>query len=224
MSVSGSPSDEWTTVSKMKSKHAPTCAPPQKKTPQKKGPPKYRNKNGDLWSPPKGWLPFYRCQACHDIMSKKEASKFPQRIHSCGHITCAKCIVTSYLVELKTTCPVEGCCKFLDPRHKEAPKPVDILAGHTVVTEPEPKMPDPQEEDDFDEMCKGCHIDVYSCKCHMIDSCCPSCGSEGRCHCDDAQEESWIHYCGRRDCDGDCGTLSCGCIDTCRDYCGTKWW
>jgi hypothetical protein len=27
-----------------------------------------------------------------------------------------------------------------------------------------------------------------------------------------------------RDCVGDCGTLSCGCIDTCRNRCGTKWW
>jgi hypothetical protein len=216
--------DTWTIVSKMKHKPAPR--------PQKKGPPKYRAKNGDLWSPPKGWLSFYRCQSCREVMSKKDASKCPQRINMCGHITCAKCIVTSYLVELNPLCPVEGCGKCVNPRQKVAPEPVEILAGPTVTEEAVPKTPEsppktPElEEDDFDEMCNGCHFDVYTCKCHLIDFCCPGCGSDGRCHCDNVQEEAedWTHYCGRRECDGDCGTLSCGCIDTCRDRCGTKWW
>ncbi len=208
--------DEWTTISKMKHTFAPR--------PQKKGPPKYRSKKGDLWSPPKGWLPFYRCQACHEVMSKKDAPKFPQRIHACDHITCAKCIVTSYLVELNPLCPVEGCGKCVNPREKVTPAPVEILTGAAAPVTP-PKTPEPlEEEDDFNEMCKGCHFDVYTCKCYMIENYCAGCGSEGRCHCEEQEEEERTHYCGMRDCEGDCGTLSCGCIDTCRDRCGTKWW
>ena len=29
-----------------------------------------------------------------------------------------------------------------------------------------------------------------------------------------------IHYCGDRKCDGECGTLVCGCIDVCRCHSG----
>lgn len=25
-----------------------------------------------------------------------------------------------------------------------------------------------------------------------------------------------VHYCGEKDCEGDCGVLVCGCIDICR--------
>ena len=35
-------------------------------------------------------------------------------------------------------------------------------------------------------------------------------------------EDQDIHYCGNRDCEGDCGVLVCGCIDTCRNRCGTR--
>lgn len=33
-----------------------------------------------------------------------------------------------------------------------------------------------------------------------------------------------VHYCGDRDCDWDCGVLSCGCIDCCRGRCGMRDW
>jgi hypothetical protein len=32
----------------------------------------------------------------------------------------------------------------------------------------------------------------------------------------------YIHYCGNKDCEWDCGVLDCGCIDTCRNRCGTR--
>lgn len=35
-------------------------------------------------------------------------------------------------------------------------------------------------------------------------------------------ELEYIHYCGDRDCEGDCGVLVCGCIDTCRNRCGLR--
>lgn len=36
---------------------------------------------------------------------------------------------------------------------------------------------------------------------------------------DDDHEDQYIHYCGNHTCYGDCGVLSCGCIDTCRRHC-----
>jgi hypothetical protein len=35
-------------------------------------------------------------------------------------------------------------------------------------------------------------------------------------------EPEYIHYCGNKDCEWDCGVLDCGCIDTCRNRCGTR--
>jgi hypothetical protein len=34
---------------------------------------------------------------------------------------------------------------------------------------------------------------------------------------------SRAHYCGNPECEGDCGQLSCGCIDMCRGRCGWRW-
>jgi len=79
----------------------------------------YRKKNGDLWSPPKGWLKFYRCQACNVVMSKKDQTKCPQKITCCGHITCANCIVTSYLILHNPLCPVKGCKECVNPKQDE---------------------------------------------------------------------------------------------------------
>ena len=36
---------------------------------------------------------------------------------------------------------------------------------------------------------------------------------------DEREEEERLCPCRARDCPGDCGTLPCGCIDTCRGYC-----
>jgi len=39
--------------------------------------------------------------------------------------------------------------------------------------------------------------------------------------CDDHDDDDhdYTHYCGSHTCSGDCGVLSCGCIDTCRRHC-----
>jgi hypothetical protein len=38
-------------------------------------------------------------------------------------------------------------------------------------------------------------------------------------HDDHDDDHDYLHYCGDRTCYGDCGVLSCGCIDTCRRHC-----
>lgn len=38
----------------------------------------------------------------------------------------------------------------------------------------------------------------------------------------EVSENQDIHYCGNKDCEGDCGVLVCGCIDMCRNRCGTR--
>lgn len=173
-------------------------------------PQKYRSKNGELWAPPKGWLPFYRCQACHEVMSKKEAPKFPQKINTCGHITCAKCIVTSYLVELNPLCPVEGCGKCVNPKQKEAIPALEILSAPIMtietesllssVTPPISVTPPPKTE--------------------VVRETCAFCEKNTGCHCNDEIYTGCPCY--DRLCPGDCGTLWCGCIDVCRNRCGLR--
>ncbi len=166
--------------------------------------PKYRSKKGELWEPPKGWLQSYRCAACHVIMTRKEASKCPQRINACGHITCAKCIVTSYLVELNQLCPVEECNKCVNPKQKKPTAPLEIL---TAASTPTPTTPPPESTTEVE--------------------CCNWCGKNTLCDCN--TEITKAHYCGDWLCPGDCGTLDCGCIDQCRGRCGFRgrefnWW
>ncbi len=71
-----------------------------------------------------------------------------------------------------------------------------------------------------EKCCKYCDYPEEDCHCHLIDRCCPDCGSDGQCYCD--MEPTRVHYCGDADCDGDCGALSCGCWDTCRNRCGKR--
>ena len=175
--------------------------------------PKYRSRNGELWQPPKGWLDSYRCAACRQIMARKEPYKCPQRINTCGHITCAKCIVTSYLVELNPLCPVEGCGKCVNPKQKERVSPVDILTGtNQIDKEIVPTEVNPTEIVPTEIVPK----EVAPTECGF-------CGKESGCQCN--QEISLtssrnICYCYCEDCDWDCGTLWCGCIDVCRGRCG----
>lgn len=157
---------------------------------------KQAKKSGELWSPPKGWLKFYRCTACRVVMSRKEPSKCPQRINACGHITCAKCIVTSYLVELNPNCPVEGCGKCVNPKQKEPVAPVHILSSTPEETSVETSS-ETYDDDLFDD-----HIPSYEEY--------------------DYQPIEKIHYCGDLECEWDCGVLVCGCIDQCRGRCGSR--
>lgn len=178
-----------------------------------KGPIKYRSKNDELWHPPKGWIASYRCGACRQIMTRKEAFKCPQRINTCGHITCAKCIVSSYLVELNPLCPVEGCGKCVNPKQKERVLPVDILTGtnqndttptESVLTE---SAPTETVTPSVTEMNSGCGF----------------CGKESGCDCNEEiclPSSKNICYCYDEDCGWDCGVLWCGCIDVCRGRCG----
>ena len=178
---------------------------PVKSKKQNKKPYHYRSRNGELWSPPKGWLPFYRCQACRTIMSRKEATKCPQRISSCGHITCAKCIVNSYLVELNPLCPVEGCGKCVNPTQTEAVAPLTILTEDpltTPSTSPVTVSESLTTSVSADTELNDSEIDAIATKGYNPDLC----------------------HCRIDGCDWDCGTLWCGCIDVCRGRCGLREW
>lgn len=75
-----------------------------------------------LWNAIHEWIPSYRCQVCCEIMSKKSISKSPQKINSCGHFMCARCIIYSYYIELNPICPVKGCMKCINPRDEKKAK------------------------------------------------------------------------------------------------------
>ena len=76
-----------------------------------------KSKNrGKLWGPVRGWINTYRCQTCWNIMSRKDDTKAPQEIYSCGHVVCANCIAKSYFVDLNHMCPVSGCSKCVNPK------------------------------------------------------------------------------------------------------------
>jgi len=74
----------------------------------------------NLWGDVKHWIPSYRCQSCNIVMSKKIATLTPQKIYVCGHITCAHCIVESYLIDQNPVCPVKGCGCWVNPYDKKA--------------------------------------------------------------------------------------------------------
>jgi hypothetical protein len=152
--------------------------------------------SGELWFSPKGWLKFYRCQACHQVMSRKEPSRCPQVISACGHITCAKCIATSFLVELNPYCPVEGCGTCVNPKQTEPVRPVAILAGASSPAAPA------EIEETFDT--------------HYL----PTFEEYDLAPTYELTENKTVHYCGDSDCEWDCGVLYCGCIDICRNRCG----
>jgi hypothetical protein len=153
--------------------------------------------NGELWSSPTGWLPSYHCQVCNQIMSKKDETKTPQRINNCGHITCANCIVKSYLVDLNHLCPVTGCGKYVNPKEKNAISSISTILETEYSTLNEDTYYDnyyDYNETDYKDALLYIDMHIY--------------------------ENVNIHYCGDWICPGDCGTLFCGCIDICRGRCG----
>jgi hypothetical protein len=60
-------------------------------------------------------------------------------------------------------------------------------------------------------------------KCKEIDDKqkCKTC-DKTTCYCE--IKVIYKHYCGDINCEWDCGTLSCGCIDVCRGRCGLRRW
>lgn len=55
---------------------------------------------------------------------------------------------------------------------------------------------------------------------------CEDCGNPYECVCLELKEDAYLkrhrRVCGDKTCDGGCGTLDCGCIDVCRNRCGTR--
>lgn len=62
-----------------------------------------------LWSDLTEYKPLEKCEICKTTIRK---SVFPQILDSCGHIFCAKCIHTHYIIHNKKTCSV--CNQFIN--------------------------------------------------------------------------------------------------------------
>lgn len=73
----------------------------------------------DLWGDTTKWISHYRCEACFNLMSRKNPTTKPQIIYSCKHVVCAGCIVDSYFIYLNKMCPVANCNKCVNPRDED---------------------------------------------------------------------------------------------------------
>lgn len=66
--------------------------------------------------------------------------------------------------------------------------------------------------------CPGCGYE--QCHCYEDEGICEECGNPHECVCLELKEDARLarhrRTCGLPDCDGDCGTLACGCIDKCK--------
>ena len=62
-----------------------------------------------LWSSFKDYKLHLKCEICKTTISK---NIFPQQLDVCGHIFCAKCIHTHYIIQNKKACPV--CNQFIN--------------------------------------------------------------------------------------------------------------
>ena len=130
---------------------------------------------------------------CELCKTTVRKSIFPQVLDACNHIFCAKCIHEHHIVAGKKQCPT--CAAFIRP-------------------------------DDAPGYCRECGDAPCSCR----DDCCPGCGYHN-CHCDQDDRESYYDPYDRDEpdcpcgsgCPGDCGTLSCGCIDVCRGRCDSDY-
>lgn len=120
-------------------------------------------------------------------------SVFPQALDACNHIFCAKCIHEHHIIAKNKKCPT--CSAFIRP-------------------------------DDNPNYCRECGDAPCSCR----DDHCPGCGNRYSCdcrddrdsYCDPYDDEPNCAHCGSG-CDGDCGTLSCGCVDVCRGRCDSDY-
>lgn len=68
------------------------------------------------------------------------------------------------------------------------------------------------------ETCDDCGYE--HCHCDENGGPCEECGNPHECVCAEHQEDARLvrhrRICGFADCEGDCGTLDCGCIDKCK--------
>jgi hypothetical protein len=73
--------------------------------------------------------------------------------------------------------------------------------------------------------CDYCNMDP--CRCQEDQGPCEDCGNPWECVCLELAEDAALkrhrRVCGDKRCDGTCGTLSCGCVDVCKDHCNEEW-
>ncbi len=134
---------------------------------------------GNLWSPAKGWLTYYRCSTCKEVMTRKDPAKCPQKIHACEHIVCAKCIVKSFLIELNPACPVKDCGKCVNPRTAVTAKPaVALPLFFTTDIIPCDLFDEEPVATERVHFCgdRSCEWDCGTLDCGCIDQCRGRCG------------------------------------------------
>lgn len=184
---------------------------------------KKQNKHFDdftacYWFPAKGWLKYYRCAACKEIMTRKEPSKTPQVITACGHITCANCIVKSYLIDLEPLCPVKDCGVCVNPDYTNKVMPAETFESSDEAA----AGGGGEEHNDYDAKECECGFPLDKCECYIQEYSCSDCGlPPSCCYCEFKEQ---CLDCGLYTCPGDCNTLMCGCVEYCKRDCGMEEW
>lgn len=110
------------------------------------------------------------------------------------------------------------------------------LKGHYYLTDTEPicyyclkdelyrEREEYERQNEDPDECPYCYFNP--CRCDDGSWWCEKCEGQWGCICAELKEEASIsnhrRVCGDKLCHGECGVLECGCIDVCRDRCGTR--
>jgi hypothetical protein len=83
-----------------------------------------------------------------------------------------------------------------------------------------------EEEEREERECPGCGFE--DCRCDDGSGWCEKCEGPHGCVCAEQEEDARLvrhrRMCRIPDCDGNCGTLPCGCTDFCKKHCEDAWW
>lgn len=164
----------------------------------------YRAYDTTPTKPVENWRSRYRCEACHQVLSRKVMGKQPSVVEKCGHVLCLNCAKSGFHADI-ITCPMETC------------KPQKIQIQKIQITKKADELK--EEKSTVENTIKP----EYTCEPKELaveleeDYNCPLCDNEFlECTCVDSyirEPAQPMHYCFS---EGDCGELPCGCIDVCR--------
>lgn len=185
----------------------------------------------------KDWQNFPRCKFCYDadIMDKRTdafAEGFDNKVWNDVPINCKSCGELSDKTDNHDICP--DCNKMKDNEQRYDRIECAIAEGF-----------DPREWNDVPINCTRCN--KLSDETDPVHNICPGCryrdgtnlsdygdndsepdgyygygyyGRDDESEYDPYEDEEPMCNCRCEGCPGDCGTLSCGCIDVCRGRCG----
>jgi hypothetical protein len=150
-----------------------------------------------LWSDFTEYRASASAKKCELCKINVRPAVFPQVLNTCKHIFCAKCIYDHYVVANKGQCPTcaADICTPYNPTYDDERyiRSLDDRRWRFVLEcAAEARSREEQELRDY----------LF-----------------GREEQEPSEEEEFRCRCGWGYCDGDCGTLPCGCIDTCRGKC-----